>query len=175
MTDCCKNSNSYIFLEERNTWLVAAEADFIKLCRFEPFKSTGRGGQKKNKTSSAVRLVHIPTSISVEASGSRSQHENRSEAIKKMKFRLALLVRSKNSPVPEPLEMSMNNAKYPQWVAFVVDNLFDCGFDIKEAAIQIGFSSSKLAKLLFRDSNLWQDINFRRGQNNLPPLRNPKS
>lgn len=46
---------------------------------FEPFKSTGAGGQHKNKTLSAIKCIHIPTGIKQERS-SRDQHKNKREA-----------------------------------------------------------------------------------------------
>ncbi|MCG8549081.1 MAG: peptide chain release factor-like protein [Desulfobacterales bacterium] len=47
-------------------------------------KSSGRGGQKVNKSSSAVFLTHIPTRISVKAGKSRSQHLNRFMALRSL-------------------------------------------------------------------------------------------
>lgn len=48
--------------------------------RMDFYKSTGPGGQHKNKTMSAVRLLHIPTNTMVTSDSSRSQHENREYA-----------------------------------------------------------------------------------------------
>ncbi len=47
---------------------------------FEPFKSSGPGGQHKNKTMSSIRAVHRPTGMTCIAQHSRSQHENRATA-----------------------------------------------------------------------------------------------
>ena len=55
------------------------------------FKSSGPGGQKKNKTSSAVRIRHIPTGIIVVATESRSQHKNRELAWQRLIARLEKL------------------------------------------------------------------------------------
>jgi protein subunit release factor A len=53
------------------------------------FKATGPGGQKKNKTTSAVRIKHLPTGIIVTATESRSQIENRQTALERLQARLA--------------------------------------------------------------------------------------
>jgi protein subunit release factor A len=53
------------------------------------FKASGPGGQKKNKTSSSVRLKHLPTGIIVTATESRSQLENREKALERLQERLA--------------------------------------------------------------------------------------
>lgn len=52
------------------------------------FKATGPGGQHRNKTMSAVRLVHKPTKITVTSSASRSQHDNRRYAYEQLQCKL---------------------------------------------------------------------------------------
>jgi protein subunit release factor A len=49
-----------------------------------PFKSSGPGGQKKNKTESSVRVRHIPTGITRIATESRSQSRNRALALERL-------------------------------------------------------------------------------------------
>lgn len=53
------------------------------------YRSSGPGGQHKNKTESAVRVRHIPSGIVVTASESRSQHRNRQVALERLAERLA--------------------------------------------------------------------------------------
>ena len=56
--------------------------------KMEAYRSSGAGGQKVNKTSSAVRLLHIPTGIVVESQEERSQFKNRDNAMRKLRTKL---------------------------------------------------------------------------------------
>jgi protein subunit release factor A len=64
------------------------------------YKSSGPGGQKKNKTESAVRIKHLPTGIIVTATESRSQHENREKALERLGERLAARNRRAKRRIP---------------------------------------------------------------------------
>jgi len=148
------------FSEKRRDWLEASGEELLKECRFDAFKSTGKGGQKRNKTSSALRLIHSRSGISVSADGSRYQRENRSEALKKLKYAIAVEYRC---PAPdeipfENIEMSTSNKNYHLWTAYILDVFYDSDFDLKTAAERCGVSPSKLVKLVYRDSLLWQEL-----------------
>jgi peptide chain release factor 2 len=90
--------------------------------RMDVYRSSGAGGQHVNKTESAVRLTHGPSGIVVACQNERSQHKNRSTAMKMLKAKLYELEVNKRNAAARVLEDSKSDVSWGHQIrSYVLD------------------------------------------------------
>lgn len=156
----------------------------MEQCRWDAFRGPGPGGQKRNKTSSAVRVTHTPTGISAVATESRSQHRNRTAAFERLRRRLAFELRE---PLPDEgapntsllapwadgngkLQLSLRDSSYVSLMGILLDVLLKTNASVSEAAAYLGMTTASLVRFLQRDEELLAHVNRLRRQNGLRAL-----
>ena len=167
-------------------YLDLTDEALLAQCEVDRFRASGPGGQKRNKTDSAVRLRHRPTALTGEANESRSQHENRARALRRLRLEIAFVLRApvdldgdavaSSSPLAEALSsgrfaMSPRNARYPAAIAMLFDVIEACGWRLAEAAPLLGLSTSALSRALSAEDIVFRAANERRTALALPTLR----
>ncbi|MBT9556203.1 MAG: peptide chain release factor-like protein [Myxococcales bacterium] len=149
-------------------------------CEFRPGRASGPGGQHRNKTESAVTLIHRPTGGIGAASERRSQHENKAVALVRLRLTLALDVRGEGG-APSALwvlrrrgtkmECSPNHRDFPCLLAEAFDQLDASGFDVASAATVLGISSTQLVRFIAGHPPAFTRLNAERAARGLHPLK----
>src|ERR1700679_4104171 len=78
---------------KRSSWTALSDTSLLAQCELDTYRASGPGGQKRNKTSSAVRIRHLPSALLVIAEESRSQHANRVKALQRLRQAFYLKLR----------------------------------------------------------------------------------
>jgi protein subunit release factor B len=166
----------------RATWTALTDDQLLRQCEVDTYRASGPGGQKRNKTSSAVRLRHPPTGLIVIAEESRSQHENRARALRRMRQALYLEVRD-DSPETSAAELSQardrdgrlalgrKDARFWPAVGAALDLLVVYEARLSDVAERVRISTANLVEFLRTDPKVWQRANELRARFGHKPLR----
>src|SRR5437764_5250167 len=163
--------------QSRATWTSLTDPQLLGQCAVDTYRASGPGGQKRNKTSSAVRIRHLPTGLIVIAEESRSQHENRAKALRRLRQALFLELRDDLGPALSPelvaahpdyagarpangrLDLGRKDPRFWPAVGVVLDVLLACGASVRDAAAALGISTANLIAFLEAGPNAWQRAN----------------
>ena len=162
----------------RRDWTVLTDAQLLAQCAVDTYRASGPGGQKRNKTSSAVRLRHLSSGLLVIAEESRSQHENKAKALRRMRQALYLKLRepveaaalnpdglaalSDYGPARDEegrLHLGRKDPRFWPAVGVVLDVLTAVEARASVAAEALGTTTANLIDFLRVDDKVWQEAN----------------
>jgi RF-1 domain len=171
---------------------LAMEDDALQAqCDVHIYKASGPGGQHRNKVSSAVRLRHRPTGVEAHGDDSRSQHENRRLALRRLRMNMACRVRA---PVPKTLgvvppvieeclftpkgrtttgrrlKVGRRDRRFWPVAAWVLDMLEEHNGAVSDAAKSLGISTGNIVSLLKSERHLLTAAQEIRKAHGLKPL-----
>ena len=159
---------------DRDDFLTMSAEELCRHCRMTFTKDTGAGGQKRNKTSSAVQLELPELGVSASDCTERSQHRNRANALRKLELAVAYGFRKTPSVPPKNIDCSISSDAYPLWVARILDLAVETVCDHRAMAARCGISPSAMLKKLHRDPRLWQWVQNVRKERGIAPLLPPR-
>ena len=129
---------------ERDRLLTLPDAELSQRCDLDFFKATGPGGQKRNKSSSAVRLTLRGSDLSVTDCTERSQHQNRARALRKLRMLLAFRFRREFTGLIRA-NCAATHPDYPLYVAQILDALAECNWEIAPAAEKLNLTTTMIS------------------------------
>ncbi len=170
----------------RKIWTDLSDAQLLAQCEVDTYRASGPGGQKRNKTSSAVRLRHPPTGLLVIAEESRSQHENKAKALKRLRHALHLKLResismddgllqrqeftqAKNGA--GRLDVGRKDVRFWPAAGLVLDVLDAVSGRVSEAAQALGLTTGNIVEFLQMEPKVWEEVQHLRVKRGLKPLR----
>ena len=174
-------------------FLALPDAALLGQCDLHTYKSSGPGGQHRNKVSSAVRLKHRPTGISAHGDESRRQSENKNVALCRLRMNLALQIRRPvdiSSPRVPPLlaeciftprggqtpagihriQFGRKDSRFWPVAALLLDILDAFQGKLADAAAYLGITGSNLTSVLESDRHLLAAAQALRKHYNLKQL-----
>lgn len=166
-------------------WLTLSDRQLLVECRVHTYRASGPGGQKRNKTDSAVRLQHRPSGLIVVGTESRSQHENKARALGRLRQAIALNCRTRLDPdhfvLPAVVQscrtrdgrlvVGRRDDRFWLVASTVLDALATAEGGIRQAAKLLGITSANLGKLLRSHPKLWAQANELRRAYRRSPLK----
>ena len=159
-----------------------SDAQLLAECEVDTYRGPGPGGQKRNKTDSAVRIRHKPSGLIVVAGESRSQAENRTRALKRMREALALRIRHEVTDATLDaikgcidksgrLNVGRRDARHLPAAGAMLDLLAAHNGSVGDVAKLLGLTTGNVSKFLTGDEDLLTDANRIRAAFGQRPLR----
>jgi len=158
----------------RDRLLGLADPALLAQCEMDRLRGSGPGGQKRNKTESSVRLRHLATGLSALAGESRSQHENKARALRRLRERIAFdlreMVELDDYQVPaalaalleqDPVRKSEKWLRSPEYltaVGHLIDLYQAVGCSLPEAARRLSVTGGRLERVARADDRVMRKL-----------------
>ncbi len=157
--------------------------DLLESCEIGRGRASGPGGQHRNKVETKITILHVPTGIEAHADERRSQGENRSVAIFRLRLLLATHCRAPVGlgEIRSALWLSRTrggriacnpaHADFPAMLAEALDVIAAAAWDAKAAALRLGCSMSQFVKLVKDHPHAFVLMNKEREARGLHPIK----
>lgn len=173
---------------ERRGWLEQDDDALARACSIDRIRGSGRGGQKRNKTATQVRVRHEPTGLVGQSDDTRSQHSNKAHALARLREAIALEVREPielDGEYEPPAELRAmlrpsapgagkkrrHTAAYLEGIAALLDLFERMGASLADTARILNVSSGAVAKVIRKDERLQRKVAEMRKERGLGPIR----
>ncbi len=169
----------------RERLLALPDSALLRECEVDRYRASGPGGQKRNKTDSAVRLRHRASGLVAHSTDSRSQHANRARAVRRLREKIALELREPVSvdgytAPPELAALAArggaatrrerDTATHLLALAQLLDLFAAVDFAVAPVGAALGITTGAASKLLLSDDRAARHVNHLRSQHHLRPL-----
>ncbi len=164
--------------------------ELLARCEFRTQSRSGPGGQHRNRTASGVFVTYRPAEVTAEATEQRNQHRNREVAIRRLRFILAVSLRT-HSPLTRaadvlsdtseqavrdryrgtPLKLAEDNVMKPAVLALLLNDLYVAGGQPSLVAPLWNASTSRVVSFLRTYPAAWTLVNRIRAHHHRKPLR----
>ena len=155
----------------------------LKDCAVTSGRSSGPGGQNRNKVETAIRITHEPSGIIANATERRHKQQNKEQAIFRLRVKLAIQVRVAIDPGAPPSScwatrtkdrkqlINPSHTDFPTLLAEAMDRIAMMQYDVSAAADAMGVSTSQLLKLIKHEPEAMSLVNQKRLSQGMHPLR----
>lgn len=159
------------------------EAELLAQCELGRSRSSGPGGQHRNKVETKVTVTHRPTGVQAHASERRSVRENRPVAVRRLRLALAV---ERREGVPDGdarsalwrtrctggrIVCSPQHDDFPALLAEALDMVEACGHDLRRAATRLECTPTQLVRFIADHPPAFERLNRARAAKGERPLR----
>ncbi|MBI1374862.1 MAG: peptide chain release factor-like protein [Phycisphaera sp.] len=160
-----------------------APEELLRDCDVRRSRRGGPGGQHRNKVETAVTVTHRPTGVTGDASERRSQQQNQTIAVRRLRVALALAIRTDRDERDTPSDLWRSRCRngrvsvnadhddFATLLAEAMDVIAACDDDLSSAAERLTCSTSQLIKLLKAEPRAMESVNAARDARGLHRLR----